>query len=75
MVFENGVKNIQAAAYNGARTVPSLCKEFIVMRHNIGHSSQGNGKTYTVIPHIVSALEYFPPLNSFRTFMYCDLWP
>ena len=22
MVFENGVKNIQAAAYNGARAVP-----------------------------------------------------
>ena len=41
MVFENGVKNIQAAAYNGARTVPSLCKEFIVMRHNIGHSIKG----------------------------------
>ena len=29
----------------------------------------------TVFPHIVSALEYFPPLNSFRTFMYCNLWP
>ena len=24
MVFENGVKNIQAAAYNGARTVGTL---------------------------------------------------
>ena len=24
MVFENGVKNIQAAAYNGARTVHNL---------------------------------------------------
>ena len=24
MVFENGVKNIQAAAYNGARTVDEL---------------------------------------------------
>ena len=24
MVFENGVKNIQAAAYNGARTVVKL---------------------------------------------------
>ena len=24
MVFENGVKNIQAAAYNGARTVVSI---------------------------------------------------
>ena len=30
--------------------------------------------TITVFPHTVSALEYFPPLNSFRTFMYCDLW-
>ena len=26
MVFGNGVKNIQAAAYNGARTVPCLLK-------------------------------------------------
>ena len=26
---------------------------------------------YTVFPHIVSALEQFPPLNSFRTCMYC----
>ena len=25
----------------------------------------------TVFPHIVSALEQFPPLNSFRRFMYC----
>ena len=25
MVFENGVKNIQAAAYNGARTVDYSC--------------------------------------------------
>ena len=30
--------------------------------------------SYTVFPHIVSALDYFPPLNSVRTFMYCDLW-
>ena len=29
-------------------------------------------RSYTVFPHIVSALEKFPPLNSFRTFMYCD---
>ena len=27
---------------------------------------------YTVFPRIVSALEQFPPLNSFHTFMYCD---
>ena len=26
----------------------------------------------TVFPQIVSALEQFPPLNSFRTFMHCD---
>jgi hypothetical protein len=26
---------------------------------------------YTVFPHIVSALEWFPPLNSLRTCMYC----
>ena len=27
---------------------------------------------YTVFPRIVSALEQFPPLNSFRICMYCD---
>ena len=27
---------------------------------------------HTVFPHIVSTLEQFPPLNSFRIFMYCD---
>ena len=32
-------------------------------------------KLLTVFPYIVSALEKFSPLNSFRTFMYCDLWP
>ena len=26
----------------------------------------------TIFPRIVSSLELFPPLNSFRTFMYCD---
>ena len=30
---------------------------------------------YTVFPRIVSGLEYFPLLNSFRTFMYCDIRP
>ena len=30
-------------------------------------------KSNTVFPHIVSALEQFPPLNSFRTFTYYDL--
>ena len=29
---------------------------------------------YTVFPHIVCALEQFSHLNSFRTFMCCDLW-
>jgi hypothetical protein len=28
MVFEDGVKNIQAAAYNGARTVTMMMKNF-----------------------------------------------
>ena len=28
MVFENGVKNIQATAYNGARTVQGMCPNF-----------------------------------------------
>ena len=37
MVFENGVKNIKAAAYNGARTVveisvPFLCYESMHVR-------------------------------------------
>ena len=27
---------------------------------------------HTVFPYMVSALEQFPHLNSFRTFMYCD---
>ena len=29
MVFENGVKNIQAAAYNGARTVVKIQLEIL----------------------------------------------
>ena len=40
MVFENGVKNIQAAAYNGARTVyqirskdPVVCAHILVCAH------------------------------------------
>ena len=39
MVFENGVKNIQAAAYNGARTVPSMCQQITMIGHNPGHST------------------------------------
>ena len=31
MVFGNGVKNIQAAAYNGARTVFQICTMFGIM--------------------------------------------
>ena len=31
MVFENGVKNIQAAAYNGARTVQLPRHHFVSM--------------------------------------------
>jgi hypothetical protein len=31
MVFENGVKNIQAAAYNGARTVFII--EFLLLQN------------------------------------------
>ena len=34
-----------------------------------------SAEMHTVFPHIVSVLEWFPPLNSFRTFMYCDPWP
>ena len=32
MVFGNGVKNIQAAAYNGARTVVLLGADILVFR-------------------------------------------
>ena len=32
MVFENGVKNIQAAAYNGARTVAFTLISFAVLK-------------------------------------------
>ena len=35
MVFGNGVKNIQAAAYNGARTVIKLFDIFKIHRMNI----------------------------------------
>jgi hypothetical protein len=31
MVFENGVKNIQAAAYNGARTVVFSCFSWMLL--------------------------------------------
>ena len=32
MVFGNGVKNIQAAAYNGARTVFKTAKQDLIVR-------------------------------------------
>ena len=32
MVFGNGVKNIQAAAYNGARTVDLSCIHLAVLK-------------------------------------------
>ena len=35
MVFGNGVKNIQAAAYNGARTVGKLGNQLILLKVNI----------------------------------------
>ena len=38
MIFENGVKNIQAAAYNGARTVIKAlanCTVLISLAHEI----------------------------------------
>ena len=41
MVFENGVKNIQAVAYNGARTVPYLITKFICPRDGINGMVQG----------------------------------
>ena len=34
MVFGNGVKNIQAAAYNGARTVFKLSKKLYCYKKN-----------------------------------------
>ena len=49
MVFENGVKNIQAAAYNGARTVYIYIKtegvKFLIKQEN---SIQYNGWTVKV---------------------------
>ena len=42
---------------------------------NLKFAGSKNQISNTVFPHIVSTLEYFPPLNSFGTFMYCDLWP
>ena len=38
MVFGNGVKNIQAAAYNGARTVLT----YLFFRHSYGHAQENN---------------------------------
>ena len=35
MVFENGVKNIQAAAYNGARTVYTLAFKIFLGGQNL----------------------------------------
>ena len=35
MVFENGVKNIQAAAYNGARTVDDVGGDGVFILKNI----------------------------------------
>ena len=40
MVFENGVKNIQAAAYNGARTVDCISQTFFYL------SGYHDGKRY-----------------------------
>ena len=40
-----------------------------VRTHSIGKTISCD--SYTVFPQIVSALELFPPLNSFRTCMYC----
>ena len=36
MVFENGVRNIQAAAYNGARTVPNCKYDFKDFKKYLG---------------------------------------
>ena len=45
MVFGNGVKNIQAAAYNGARTVLNFHQQIIVI------SSQNNVRKYHTKGH------------------------
>ena len=39
MVFENGVKNIQAAAYNGARMVYQNCMIFLDLSYFTSHSN------------------------------------
>ena len=46
---------------------PGIVDVIRIKHHNFGHPI-----TDTVLPHIVSALEQFPTLNSFRTFMYYD---
>ena len=43
MVFENGVKNIQAAAYNGARTVYVLPPETGPLEHVVNFLFQPSG--------------------------------
>ena len=48
MVFENGVKNIQAAAYNGARTVPTFRPTFFV-RADIASFTVQYNKDYCII--------------------------
>ena len=45
MVFKNGVKNIQAAAYNGARTVYRI---FSTIK-NQGFSSSSTKKVYQIM--------------------------
>ena len=42
MVFENGVKNIQAAAYNGARAVDKYGKvhENYIFLYNYGNKTE-----------------------------------
>ena len=46
MVFGNGVKNIQAAAYNGARTVPELQIFIWDLDFNLGCTPWNLGYTY-----------------------------
>ena len=52
---------------------PQIRHHLYKLQNPVLRFSQKN--SHTVFPHIGSALVWFPPLNSFRTFMYCDLWP
>ena len=54
MVFENGVKNTQAVAYNGARTVPELQIFIWGLDFNLGCTPWFLGCTYVAAASFIS---------------------